>query len=60
MRKTVYSCAEIAQKYKVHIQTVWSWVRLGKLKAYRAHGERDYKITQESLREFEKTLKYKT
>lgn len=60
MRRDFYSCAEVAQKFRVQITTVWSWVRLGKLKAEKLPGTKEYRIYPDDLREFEKTLKYKT
>ena len=50
--KKRYSCKEIAEMYGVHVQTVWKWVREGRLGAVRIGGV--YYIRQADIDEMEK------
>ncbi len=47
----LYSCDEIAERYKVKISTVWSWIRKGLLSAKRIG--KFYRISETSLKKFE-------
>ena len=58
MKKAYYLCYEIAQRYKVKIETVYGWIRKGKLKAVKQG--RDYHIAGDDLLEFERGLRYTT
>lgn len=48
-----YTCKEIAERYRVQRETVWEWIRTGKLKAVR-YGKR-YLISQQDIDAFEAT-----
>ena len=48
----IFTCEEVAKRYRVKIGTVWEWIRNKKLKAFRI-GNR-YRIREEALEEFEK------
>ena len=50
--ENLYTCEELAERYKVKISTIWTWIRKGKLKA--ANYGKVYRITEKSIREFEK------
>lgn len=49
----LYTPAEVAERYKVKKDTVWTWIRKGKLRASRICGKL-YRISEEALAEFEK------
>ena len=53
MEKNFYTCKEVAARYGVCEDSVWSWIRSGKLKALKIG--RNYRIPKDSLAEFEKT-----
>lgn len=53
MENIFYTCKEIATRYGVCEDTVWAWVRTGKLKAIRIG--KLYRIPKEALTEFEKS-----
>ena len=53
-----YTPKEIAEKLKVHLQTVREWYRSGKLGCYKL-GHRDVRISQEQLDAFLKTRESK-
>lgn len=55
MLEVYYTCAEVAERYKVELQTVWSWVRGKKLPAVKIGKE--YRITEADLRTFEESRK---
>lgn len=55
MLEVYYTCAEVAERYKVELQTVWSWVRGKKLPAVKIGKE--YRITEADLRAFEESRK---
>ena len=46
-----YSCDQVAERYGVKIETVWSWIREKKLNAIKVG--KLYRITPEQLMEFE-------
>ncbi|MEA5136441.1 MAG: helix-turn-helix domain-containing protein [Candidatus Fimivivens sp.] len=46
-----YTCAEIADMYRVKTITVWDWVRKKKLPAVKAG--KSYLISEESIKTFE-------
>lgn len=47
-----YSCEQIAERYSVHIVTVWRWIRKLELPAIKIG--KQYFITAEALEEFER------
>lgn len=47
-----YSCEQIAERYSVHIVTVWRWIRKAELPAIKIGGR--YFITASALEEFER------
>ena len=42
------TCEEVAQQLRVSVETVWRWVRIGKLAAVKI-GTRNYRIRQSDL-----------
>jgi excisionase family DNA binding protein len=50
-----FTCAEIAEMYKVKIITVWEWIRKKKLPAIKIG--REYRIRQEDIDVFERNRK---
>lgn len=50
---TLYTCAEVAERYGVKTITVWDWIRKKKLPAVRIG--RDYRINASDLEIFEKS-----
>lgn len=51
MPEKLYTCEELAEKYKVKIRTVWSWVRSGKLPAVKIG--RLYRVYERDVVAFE-------
>lgn len=51
MPERLYTCEELAEKYKVKIRTVWSWVRSGKLPAVKIG--RLYRVYESDVVAFE-------
>lgn len=49
----LYTCAEVAKRYGVETITVWDWIRKRKLGAIKLGKE--YRISEEDLRQFEET-----
>ena len=47
----LYTCAEIATKYKVKIFTVYHWIKTGKLAAIKIG--KSFRVTENALRDFE-------
>lgn len=52
MEKEFYSCKEVAERYGVREDTVWSWIREGKLHAVKVG--KQYRIKKETLLKMEK------
>lgn len=48
----MYTCEQIAHRYRVKKITVWDWIRKKKLPAIKIG--RDYRIRQEDIEAFEK------
>lgn len=46
-----YSCEQIAERYGVHVVTVWRWIRKRELPAIKIG--KQYFITEEALTDFE-------
>lgn len=51
----LYTCREVAERYGVKTETVWSWIREHKLSAINIG--RGYRIKESDLSEFEKINK---
>lgn len=49
---TLYTCAQVAERYGIKTITVWEWIRKKKLPAIKIGKE--YRIRTEDLAEFEK------
>ena len=46
------TCSEVAERFGVKVSTVWSWVRLKKIKTVKIN--RQYRFRQSDIDEFEK------
>lgn len=51
----MYTCDEVAQRYKVKVITVWEWIRQQKLNAIKLG--REYRIPEDALIAFEDARK---
>lgn len=51
----MYTCDEVAERYKVKVITVWDWIRQHKLNAIKLG--REYRISEEDLIQFENERK---
>lgn len=51
----MYTCDEVADRYKVKVITVWEWIRQKKLNAIKLG--REYRISEEDLNNFENKRK---
>ena len=51
----LYTCEQVAKRYGVKIITVWDWIRKRKLGAIKLG--RDYRISEDDLKEFEAARK---
>ena len=51
----LYTCKEVAERYKVKIDTVWDQIRKGKLKAFKLT-PKVYRVSESQLIEFEVEL----
>ena len=51
MEKVYYTCKEVAERYAVKEDTVWEWIRTGKLEAYKIG--RMYRVHKDQLAKFE-------
>lgn len=47
----MFTCEEVAERYKVKVITVWEWIRQKKLSAIKLG--REYRISEDDLRAFE-------
>ena len=47
----LFTCNEVAERYRVKVITVWDWIRSGKLSAVKLG--RDYRISEDDLHKFE-------
>lgn len=54
----MFTCEEVAERYKVKVITVWGWIRQKKLGAIKLG--REYRITEDDLVEFEDSRRVKT
>jgi len=51
--KKLLTCEQVAERYGISVETVWEWVRNGKLPAI-AISTRRYRIRPEDLEAFER------
>jgi excisionase family DNA binding protein len=51
MLPEMFTCEEVANRYRVKVLTVWEWIRKGKMSAIKLG--RDYRISEEDLKKFE-------
>lgn len=51
----MYTCDEVAERYKVKVITVWDWIRQQKLGALKIG--REYRVSEEDLNAFETARK---
>lgn len=51
----MFTCEEVAERYKVKVITVWDWIRKKKLSAIKLG--REYRISEEDLAAFEKSIR---
>lgn len=51
----MFTCEEVAERYKVKVITVWDWIRKKKLSAIKLG--REYRISEEDLASFEKSIR---
>lgn len=49
---TLYTCAEVAAKYRVTIRTVYDWIKTDKLAAVKIG--KAFRVTEAALIDFEK------
>ena len=47
----MFTCEEVAERYKVKVITVWEWIRQKKLSAIKLG--REYRIGEDDLKAFE-------
>ena len=51
-----YTPQEVADMFKVQNQTVWRWIRNGKLKATQLGDGGSYRISENDLKDFRKQV----
>ena len=49
----MYTCDEVAERYRVKVITVWDWIRKKKLPAIKIG--RDYRVSEDDLKNFEES-----
>lgn len=49
----MYTCDEVAERYRVKVITVWDWIRKKKLPAIKIG--RDYRVSEDDLKTFEES-----
>ena len=54
----MFTCEEVAERYKVKVITVWEWIRQKKHGAIKLGSE--YRITEDDLVAFEDSRRVKT
>lgn len=47
----MFTCEEVAERYKVKVITVWDWIRQKKLSAIKIG--REYRVSEDDLKAFE-------
>lgn len=50
---TYLTVPEIASRYRVRVETVWDWLRSGRLIGFKAAGSR-WRVRQDALEEWER------
>ena len=53
----IYTCKQVAERYAVSEDTVWRWIREGKLEAVRIGRGRNLRVTESALTNFENNTK---
>lgn len=51
----MFTCDEVAERYRVKVITVWDWIRKKKLSAIRLG--REYRISEDDLMVFENSIR---
>lgn len=51
----MFTCEEVAERYKVKVITVWEWIRQKKLGAIKLG--REYRVSEEDLKAFENSCR---
>ena len=51
----LYTCEEVAERYKVEVITVWDWIRKKKLPAIKIG--KSYRVSEDDLTKFEEESK---
>ena len=51
----LYTCDEVAEKYRVKVITVWDWIRQKKLGAIKLG--REYRVSEDDLKAFESSCR---
>ena len=54
----MFTCEEVADRYRVKVITVWEWIRQKKLGAIKLG--REYRVSEDDLNAFENSRKTKT
>lgn len=49
----LYTCEEVAERYKVEVITVWDWIRKKKLPAIKIG--KSYRVNEEDLKAYEES-----
>lgn len=49
----LYTCNDVATRYSVKIETVWSWIRTNKLRAIKTG--KNYRVRESDLAKFEES-----
>lgn len=51
----MFTCEEVAERYKVKVITVWEWIRKKKLSAIKIG--REYRVSEDDLKAFEESCR---
>ena len=54
----MFTCEEVAERYKVKVITVWEWIRQKKLGAIKLG--REYRVSEDDLKAFEDSCRTAT
>lgn len=54
----MFTCEEVADRYRVKVITVWEWIRQKKLGAIKLG--REYRVSEDDLKAFENSRKTNT
>lgn len=55
MPSRLFTCEEVAERYRVSKCTVWDWIRKGKLDAIKM--PKGYRVSDEAIAKYDATLK---